>query len=45
MKLNKIDKISQAQLAQYNTQSNVARNRGSQGGYEYIIFATDQDLD
>lgn len=45
MKITKLEKINVDQLKQYNNQKKVRRNRESKGGYEYIVYATDQDLD
>lgn len=45
MKFKKIDKITQSQLNQYNKQNYTSRKKDSNGGYEYIVFGTDQDLD
>lgn len=45
MKITKLNKLSTEQVKKYNGQKNVTRNRESKGGYEYIVYATDQDLD
>lgn len=41
----KIEKIADVNMAAYKAQTNVRRQRESKGGFEHIVFATDQDLD
>ena len=38
-------KLSDVDLAKYRSQTRVRRIRESRGGFEHIVFATDQDLD
>jgi len=47
MKVQKVQKIQMTtqMKVSYKGQQNVRRLRESKGGYEQIIFATDQDLD
>ncbi len=39
-----IERIKDIDRAAYTSQANVRRKRESKGGFEHIVFATDQDL-
>lgn len=38
-------KINNVNLDHYKSQSNVRRSKIAEGGFDYIVYATDQDLD
>lgn len=40
----KIKKLVDVDMAKYRSQPRVRRIRESKGGFEHIVFATDQDL-
>jgi hypothetical protein len=44
MKIEKI-KIKDVDLTKYKNQNTVRRSKEIKGGYEKIVFASDQDLD
>lgn len=44
-KIQKIENLTATDLKIYKAQKGVQRRREFSGGYDYIIYATDQDLD
>lgn len=44
-KIKEIKEIGKEELKKYGEQKNITRNREVFGGYDRIVFATDQDLD
>lgn len=45
MKINKLQSISDEQLSAYKNNPNIRRRKVLKSGYQYIVYATDQDLD
>ena len=45
MKINKLKTITDEQLSSYENNPNIRRRKVLKSGYQYIVFATDQDLD
>lgn len=45
MKIRKLDTISKEQLDEYKNNKYIKRRKILKGGYEHIVFATDEDLD
>lgn len=43
--IKKLSKLDANQQRYYDKQTNVSRGKEQSGGYEYVIYATDQDLD
>ena len=43
--IKKLSKLNQVEQSYYKSQSNVVRRKEQNGGYEYVVFGTDQDLD
>jgi hypothetical protein len=43
--VKKINGLSAEQIKMYKSQKNVTRQREVTGGYDYVVYATDQDLD
>lgn len=44
-KIEKIEKLSDADLTAYKANPLVRRKRENNGGYDMIVYASDQDLD
>jgi len=38
-------KLNKEDVVKYKSQKNVQRQKERRGGYDYVIYATDQDLD
>lgn len=45
MKINKLKTITDEQLSAYKNNPNIRRRKVLKSGYQYIVYATDQDLD
>mgnify|MGYP001055801204 CR=1 FL=1 len=45
MNIKQLNKLTDSQIKNYAAQSMTRRRTEHKGGYEHVVFATDQDLD